>query len=164
MSARRRRRFATPAGRARWRRGAGTGTLGSRIFAGAGIAIGIPAAALELKRTHGHHLFQLAFTFGAIRQWRIGHPLLHLEHLPATVTLILIDRHFFSPSLTYILPDTGPEPLDSLSVRSLSSCFSVLARRQNQCNATDLICQLLDCQSHKTPIKHPWQVRILRLR
>jgi hypothetical protein len=151
------------AGRGRRTGGGGRrrGSAGAGVLAGAGIAIGVPAATLELKRAHGHDLPHRPITFGTLDQRRVRHPLLYLKHLSATVTLILIYRHCSTPSLTHICfqtqaqnrPERTPSP-SRLERISLFCC--PLTSDGGKCNAIDGICQH-PCltREDKTPLASP---------
>ena len=144
------RALGTGAGGTRWRRCARA--AGSGPFLGAGIAIGVPAATLELKRAHGHDFLNRPFTFGTITQRCIRHTLLHLKHLGTGVTFVLIQWHFSTPFQTYILfPDSGPknrEPLQpevylpvSLYSRRESNNLTPLTSSVNQ-HIRSICCRL----------------------
>jgi len=61
------------------------------------IAIGIPAAALQLEGRHGHQFLHVPVTLGAHRHRGIRDLLLHLENLTTAFTFVLINRHDTAP-------------------------------------------------------------------
>jgi hypothetical protein len=60
------------------------------------VAVGIPAAAFELERTHRYQFLDGSITFRTDSQWRICYFLLNFKNFTAIRTFILVYWHFLS--------------------------------------------------------------------
>jgi hypothetical protein len=70
---------------------------------GPAVAVRVPTAAFQPKRTHGNQLFHIAAAARANRNGGIGYTLLNFKNFLAPATFVLVHRHHITSQLFIIL-------------------------------------------------------------